>query len=220
MPLPTAEAGPTTWQLTPQNLAAIDDVIDKDGIYAKGYWQEVDGKLTVVGLRIGSGESRQVAFYGDQITRHPDGIWVVQAAPKRIRRRRVRGWRLPGNAVIVSRPSRWGNPCKVGLMQEMGYHDPHAAAADNFRRWLAGSRFDAPTDEADRRRERILADLHLLRGKDLACTCPPDKTCHADVLLHLANMPAAELDEWIRGVRARVDWHRVNDGDQPLHRTP
>ncbi|MDI5965791.1 DUF4326 domain-containing protein [Streptantibioticus silvisoli] len=37
-----------------------------------------------------------------------------------------------------------------------------------------------------------LADLHLLRGKDLACTCPlpepgePDH-CHAAVLLRLAN---------------------------------
>ena len=99
-------------------------------------------------------------------------------------------------------------------------HDPHAAAAENFRVWLAGSRFDAPTDEGDRRRERILTDLHLLRGKDLACTCPPDRVCHGDVLLHRANMPAAELQEWIRGVRARVDWHRVNDGDSPLHPTP
>jgi hypothetical protein len=26
-----------------------------------------------------------------------------------------------------------------------------------------------------------------LRGKDLACWCPPDQPCHADVLLELAN---------------------------------
>ncbi|MEV6313387.1 DUF4326 domain-containing protein [Streptomyces sp. NPDC051840] len=140
--------------------------------------------------------------------------------PARIQRRRSKGWRLPENAVIVSRPSRWGNPCKISLMQEMGYHDPHAAAAENFSRWLNGSRFDAPTDEADQRRDRILADLHLLRGKNLACTCPADRTCHADVLLRRANMPAAELQEWVRVVRERVDWHRVNDGGSPLHPTP
>jgi hypothetical protein len=35
------------------------------------------------------------------------------------------------------------------------------------------------TDLADVRRE--------LRGKDLACWCPLDAPCHADVLLELAN---------------------------------
>lgn len=144
-------------------------------------------------------------------------------APVRIQRRRVKGWTLQGAAhylrggVIVSRPSRWGNPCKISLMQETGYEDPHAAAAANFRTWLNGDRSDAPTDEADRRRERILTDLHLLRGKDLACTCPLDKTCHADELLRRANMPAAELASWVAVVRARVDRQRVRDGEEPLH---
>lgn len=80
----TTEDAPATWQLTRENLAAIDDRIDEDGIYAKGFWQEADGKLTVVGLRIGTGASRQVAFYGDRITRHPDGRWTIHPAPKPI----------------------------------------------------------------------------------------------------------------------------------------
>lgn len=141
----------------------------------------------------------------------------MTATPRRIQRRRTRGWRKPDNCWIVSRPSRWGNPCKVGLMQEMGYVDPHAAAADNFRIWLAGSRFDAPTDAADRRRERILADLHLLRGRDLACTCPLDRSCHADELLRRANMPSAELAAWITVVRARVDRQRTARGEDPMY---
>lgn len=29
-----------------------------------------------------------------------------------------------------------------------------------------------------------------LRGKDLACWCPLDKPCHADVLLEIANARA------------------------------
>lgn len=150
----------------------------------------------------------------------------LDTQPRRIQRRRVKGWRLAGAAdpfrggAVVSRPSRFGNPCKVGLMQEMGYTDPHAAAAENFRIWLAGARSDAPTDEADRRRERILADLHLLRGKDLACTCRLDQACHADYLLLRANMPTAELDAWIAVVRARVDRQRVRAGEEPLHLAP
>ena len=30
-----------------------------------------------------------------------------------------------------------------------------------------------------------------LRGKNLACWCPLDQPCHADVLLELANAPEA-----------------------------
>jgi hypothetical protein len=38
--------------------------------------------------------------------------------------------------------------------------------------------------------EHIIAptlDLTELRGKNLACWCPLDQPCHADVLLELAN---------------------------------
>jgi hypothetical protein len=30
--------------------------------------------------------------------------------PKRIQRKRIKGWRMPENAVYVGRPTRWGNP--------------------------------------------------------------------------------------------------------------
>jgi hypothetical protein len=41
-----------------------------------------------------------------------------------------------------------------------------------LRRWAAG-------DYAEARR--------ILRGHDLACWCPLDQPCHADVLLELAD---------------------------------
>ena len=66
--------------LTPKNLNRIDDWIDKLGIYAKGYWETVDGKLTVTGLRIGTGPDRVVAKYGDTIIRHNDGHFSVRQA--------------------------------------------------------------------------------------------------------------------------------------------
>ena len=33
----------------------------------------------------------------------------------------------------------------------------------------------------------IHQNLEKLRGKDLCCFCSPDKDCHVDVLLELAN---------------------------------
>lgn len=124
--------------------------------------------------------------------------------PRRIQRRRLKGWRLanattnPLGAVIVSRPSRFGNPFTIaGAMEWGGADTPEQArklCATAFRSWLRGNSDWWMGPEADATRDRILADLHLLRGKDLACTCPlptsgqPDH-CHAAVLLELANQP-------------------------------
>lgn len=36
------------------------------------------------------------------------------SAPKRIQLRRTKGWRKPEGAVSVARPTKWGNPFKVG----------------------------------------------------------------------------------------------------------
>ena len=33
----------------------------------------------------------------------------------------------------------------------------------------------------------IKEDIKQLRGKNLACFCPLDKSCHADLLLEIAN---------------------------------
>ncbi|MGI8723190.1 MAG: DUF4326 domain-containing protein [Geodermatophilaceae bacterium] len=35
-------------------------------------------------------------------------------SPARIQLRRTRGWRMPADTVRVARPSRWGNPYKIG----------------------------------------------------------------------------------------------------------
>ena len=46
-----------------------------------------------------------------------------------------------------------------------------------------------PTDQTLAEATRV-ADL-LLGGRDLACWCPLDEPCHADVLLELANRTSA-----------------------------
>ncbi|WP_329203832.1 hypothetical protein [Streptomyces sp. NBC_01435] len=81
-PLVDLEAkGCRTWHLTRRDLGSIDDAIDQYGIYAKGYWEDIDGKLTVTGLRIGAGNDRVVAKFGDWIIRHPNGKWSTHPAP-------------------------------------------------------------------------------------------------------------------------------------------
>lgn len=95
--------------------------------------------------------------------------------PIRIQRKRTKGWRLPDNTVIVDRTSIFGNPFVVG---ESGVPDRETAVA-RYRQWLIEGRAIE--------RHRILANLHQLRGKNLACWCPLDQACHGDVLLEMAN---------------------------------
>ena len=94
--------------------------------------------------------------------------------PKRIQRKRTKGWKMPPGAVSVTRPGKWGNPFKVGVVSEFG-DVPDAETAVMFYRSL----MDKGLKRIDIVRE--------LRGKDLACWCSLDQPCHADVLLELAN---------------------------------
>lgn len=99
---------------------------------------------------------------------------------KRIQRKRTKGWRMPEGAVYVGRPSAWGNPFAG---------DPAAAVA-LFRRLLDR----APTADGSwspaKPGESVGDTIRRnLAGKDLACWCPLDQPCHADVLLEIANGP-------------------------------
>lgn len=128
---------------------------------------------------------------------------------------------MPEGAVYVGRPSKWGNPFEAYKCPCCGYWDvrddndvtylvdhryvrqPHVRADrrtwtthaeatakavslyyDEATRWLGGWATTWPSK---------YAALPSLRGKDLACWCPLDQPCHADVLLELAN---AEAGEW------------------------
>lgn len=113
-----------------------------------------------------------------------------RAMPQRIQRKRIKGWRMPPGAVYVGRPTIWGNPWRVvdcgrhGIVVQDSvrnwYPSSHAVghrfAVVQFRRWLNRSDF-----------AKRLLRVETLRGRDLACWCPLDRPCHADVLLELAN---------------------------------
>ena len=94
--------------------------------------------------------------------------------PKRIQRKRTKGWRLPHGATCVTRPGKWGNPYDSVVL---------------FRFALEAA-IHGQLTMRDHRKEliqRIADDIEELRGFDLACWCSLDKPCHADVLLEFAN---------------------------------
>ena len=114
--------------------------------------------------------------------------------PRRIQLRRAKGWRKPAGAVVVARPSRWGNPFTVaGYLDVMGdssttEDEARQACVDAFRDWLSGNTWAAGSGaEWDARRAGFLAAIPDLAGHVLACWCPLSQPCHADVLLELAN---------------------------------
>jgi hypothetical protein len=136
---------------------------------------------------------------------------------ERIQLRRTKGWRKPEGAVSVARPSRWRNPYAVrrnrvpagrpgsGSYSETGpfwtvvhvdkwgiesgarwgaWDSKRTAtefAIDLFRQSLNAAFTDL---DGEHTRTHYLGDLV---GHDLACWCPLDQPCHADVLLELAN---------------------------------
>jgi hypothetical protein len=99
------------------------------------------------------------------------------AEPKRIQRSRAKGWWMPEGAVYVGRPTMWGNRWQVGAHSNLLGRSVEtvAEAVDVYRRL----QWPDPHHHAWIREN--------LRGKDLACWCPLDAPCHADVLLEIAN---------------------------------
>lgn len=112
--------------------------------------------------------------------------------PQRIQLRRTKGWRKPEGAIVVARPTNWGNPFTIAGALESGFAATEDAAralcVDAFRSVVTlGLRSEWWFIYGAARIEWMRDHLSHLRGHDLACWCPLDQPCHADVLLELAN---------------------------------
>jgi hypothetical protein len=98
--------------------------------------------------------------------------------PKRIQRKRTKGWRMSEQSnrevVYVGRPTKWGNPVYVSYEADKV---DRQVAVEMYKNKLV--RGELPFSIEDVRRE--------LAGKDLACWCRRYWPCHADVLLEIAN---------------------------------
>jgi len=112
--------------------------------------------------------------------------------PKRLQRKRAKGWRKPRNSVIVDRTSRWGNPfipgepvprdTRLDVLMEAGIESIHEllTIGECLRLYRAHI-------ESMIRRNPKQFNLDELRGKDILCFCPEGAACHGDVLMELAN---------------------------------
>jgi hypothetical protein len=69
--------------------------------------------------------------------------------------------------VYIGRPSMWGNPFRIGR------DGTRSEVIEKYRRYVLGS-------------DRLMSQLHTLRGKTLGCWCSP-LPCHGDVLATLAD---------------------------------
>lgn len=97
----------------------------------------------------------------------------------------TKGWKMPENTLYVGRPTKWGNPHKVGVSLTK---EPNGSKFD-YRKMSA-------TDAVNAYRETIIwhiannpekYNIEKLRGKNLACWCKEGEPCHADILLKIAN---------------------------------
>lgn len=124
--------------------------------------------------------------------------------PNRIQLQRTKGWRKPEGSILVSRPSKWGNPFKVGdrvdrndelfryverTLPDYVFANPSRLTAFSFQNIV----MHTPQVVVDAftwwliEQPHLMVSLKELRGHDLACWCPLDQPCHADALIELAN---------------------------------
>lgn len=111
-------------------------------------------------------------------------------APIHIQLSRAKGWRLPANTVVVARPTRWGNPFKIGGYR-CEYDDQGQLQQEPTPDAETAVRFFAEMLASPKRNYAPATAIDIqLRGRNLACWCQLDRPCHADVLLEFANAEA------------------------------
>ena len=101
--------------------------------------------------------------------------------PRRVTLSRAKGWKMPPNTVSVARPTRWGNPIKVG--DDISYYTMGCISATAQDAVELFERLTLAHKSADPTKFEVF--IAPLRGKNLACWCKPGEPCHADVLLEL-----------------------------------
>ena len=102
---------------------------------------------------------------------------------------------MPEGAVYVGRPGKWGNPYAIDRLSAHEYVGLDPDGTESIDGW-GGRNFAAEWAVRMYRADLVASVLgaevydrirHELAGKDLACWCPLDQPCHADVLLEIAN---------------------------------
>jgi hypothetical protein len=76
--------------------------------------------------------------------------------------------KIPADAVYVGRPSKWGNPFKIGR------DGTREEVIEKYSTYIQSKIYNSQLN------------IEELRGRDLVCWCAP-QPCHADILIELAN---------------------------------
>ena len=94
---------------------------------------------------------------------------------------------MPPNTLKVDRTSKWGNPFVVGV------HGTRDECVRLFELLLGGALCVSCGNAAAQQAYTDMAkcDHAELRGKNLACWCPQNAPCHADVLLAMVEQQRA-----------------------------
>lgn len=93
---------------------------------------------------------------------------------------------MPENTIYVGRPTKWGNPFVVGKLFQSKYPVTKKQTVGFYKEWLL---------ETTKLSEVAKAEL---KGKNLACWCPLDEPCHADVLLPMQKEIIEAIKELLR----------------------
>lgn len=129
--------------------------------------------------------------------------------PIRVQRKRTKGWKMPENTVYVGRGSRFGNPFSIEHDRWNGWCVLDPEFFPKRQRHYCDSQAEAHQLAVGKYSQHIMPYQHrgktatlenffissaniddiasALRGKNLACWCALDQSCHADVLLKVAN---------------------------------
>jgi hypothetical protein len=125
----------------------------------------------------------------------------------RIQRQRTKGWRMPEGAVYVGRPTIFGNPWSMRDVQQTWpgtspvrarlvavrkYREElqHGGLLSDWGVYVSDQTYEAMHDRWEALAPGVESIIPLFRDllKDataLACWCPLDQPCHADVLIEL-----------------------------------
>jgi hypothetical protein len=106
--------------------------------------------------------------------------------PRRFHIKSAGGWWLPANTIVL--PDRRRYSVAFALCVSVPDQPGHRGVLTRVNRV---ARFQAWTDTRGDAWHRAVR--RLFAGRHLACTCPIDQPCHADVLLRLANSPVPDL---------------------------
>lgn len=116
---------------------------------------------------------------------------------KRVQRKRTKGWKMPRNTKYVGRPTKWGNPFSIEKYKNSGCYGVVAPGKylSNIIEEYSPLPFLDKIEAAQaacecykmmiERDKFMMQELEELKDKDLACWCPLNSPCHADVLLDM-----------------------------------